>query len=110
MKQSEALQIINNLIIATQKSRSNIDEATENDPVFKEVAEDLFPYTQGSDTILPTLIKMSEAERLAPLDLYNILTLIDMKGMDVALMYDLSFDKLPERQTSWLIEGWEPED
>ena len=111
MKQSEALQIIDNLIIATQKARSNMGEVIGDDPLMKEVAGDLFPYTQGSNTILPVLLKISEAGKMAPLDLYNVLTLIDMKGMEVAGMYTIKFgEQLPEKQFAWMTEGWEPED
>ncbi len=110
MKQSEALQIIDNLIIATQKARSNIDEIARGDPAMKEIADDLLPYTQGDNTILPILLKISDTGKMTPIDLYNILTLIDMNGMDVAGMYALSFGVLPERQMSWLAEGWEPEE
>lgn len=109
MKQSEALQIIDNLIIATQKARSNLNEAVANDPGMKEIVDDLFPYTQGDDTILPILLKISEAGKMAPIDLYNVLTLIDMKSVEVAGMYALSFGELPEKQISWMTEGWEPE-
>ena len=111
MKQSEALQIIDNLIIATQKARSNVGEIVRDDPAMKEIIDDLLPYTQGDKAILPVLLKISDAGKVAPLDLYNILTLIDMKGMDIAGMYALSFGELPEKQISWMTGGgWEPED
>ena len=113
MKQSEALQIINNLIIATQKARSIMDEMInpDDDPVADWVLDEMFPYSHGDDSILPTLLKMSDSKILAPLDLYNILTLIDMKGSDVEAAYvSMGFGVLPERQISWMTDGWESEE
>lgn len=112
MKESEALELVNNLIVATQKARSIMNEmiSPDGDEVADWVLDIMFPYSYGDDTILPTLLKISEREFIEPQDLYNILTLIDIRGMEIEAAYVAAgFGALPERQLAWLTEGWEQE-
>lgn len=113
MKHSEALQIIDNLIITIQKTRSNAVEAlaADGDRAAMWALEECFPYTHGPKSILPIFLKISEQRICSPLDLFNMLTLIDLKGSDIYAMYvTLGYGVLPERQMSWLVDGWESEE
>lgn len=103
MKQSEHKQIIENLIIAIQKYRSNVSEGYSGDML--EAVKEIQPITLG-DNFLPILIKLGERGEISGHDFYNIMTMANINP-EIRMAYDFFFpdDPLPEPNIDMAIGG-----
>ena len=86
--------VIDNLLYALQKYRSNSAEMLSGDVA--AVAKMVQPITLGDD-FLPVLIRLSEMEEISRHDFYNIMTLASIHP-EMQIAYDFYFpeNKLPE--------------
>ena len=97
----ERKKIIENLLYALQKYRSNSAEMLSGDVA--EVAKMVQPITLGDD-FLPILIRLAEMEEISRHDFYNIMTLASIHP-EMQIAYDFYFpeDRLPEPNIEMVI-------
>lgn len=115
MKHSEAEQIIRNALWSVQKVRSISNEMSENDPVMYRVQRYLEPKIHDDRWMLNPLLKLVErldnGGKLAPMEFYNMMIIIDKWGASVQVSYILATenaDGFPEPNIQWL-RGWDVE-
>lgn len=87
MKKSDALTLLNNMIIVLQKSRSIVLEGG----IDERVAEyfNLNPYILGKKCPMKVLLKATESENFDPLFVYNMCTIFSLEpvlGVEATLL------------------------
>lgn len=119
MKESQALQLVLQIQVAAQKSRSNLTEMFESmfglDDVSKAIMQDLnpklFPEDEGENGygIVQYCTKILDKKSVTPGEFYNLLL---MAHKEPVLVAKLSLDgiDLPGPELQPWIGGWEPED
>ena len=87
MKKSDALTLLNNMIIVVQKSRSIVLEGGIDENVAKYF--NLNPYILGKKCPLNVLLKATESENFDPLFVYNMCVIFRLEpilGVEAALL------------------------
>ena len=107
MKESEALAIIDQLVVAAQKSRSILNEIG----LSKELIEHLAPASSSLEVsaVLPILLKISDRGSMTPLDYNNIATLITSNAPEIEAAYVGMGGTLIEPDWDIVSNGWDPE-
>ncbi len=95
MNQEQAHRIIDELLIATQKTRSNLLETMGDDTLGKSMLGFMYPSLFDNDYQIKTIdaiYKYSMKEELEPIDMYNAINLAQ-KEPAVRLVYCLLWGK-----------------
>lgn len=113
MNERQARELIGNLVVITQKTRSNLIEGMSghrelqpsDEKVLQYLHPKLFP-KEGHVGILESLIFMQQKPYIPPLDVYNILTLVE-HSLAIQLMACILNVELPPIHPlpSWL-DSW----
>lgn len=117
MKHSEAAKIIRNLLSCVQKARSNLAELF-NIPTAELDQHDMHvlmnPWLCGERTIITPLLSridlLDAGGEVGPIDLYNLLVIVDRHLPQVDMLYLLKTGTvLPDISSApkW-VGGWEP--
>lgn len=109
LKKIDRKQLVERLIVVTQKTRSNTEEIMESFPAGMKIAHDLFPglfSDPGDLNIMKSLLSMSEKEHITGQDVYNILLVVH-KVPAIPIMYLHFYDEeLPEPSIQLITEDF----
>jgi hypothetical protein len=121
MKQSEAVTHLEHLFLASQKTKSNLEEVRsvrgvpQDSPLLAELKAVTSPLTHNPDLpfmdmLLRVLDIHKETGELEPLAFYNIAVLVATKDEVVGYTMQLrGFPALPKPNMRWIIDGWDNE-
>jgi hypothetical protein len=114
MKHSEAEKLIRDALWCVQRSRSISNEQSEGDEALRRVQRFLEPKVHDEAYLLKPLLKLVErldnGGKLAPIEFYNIMTVIHHWGASVQVAYIMESEgkAFPEPSIQWM-RGWEPD-
>lgn len=108
MKESEAREVLNKLLVALQKFRSMAAEELPRD-ILNMVAGASMHWTVGGD-MMDGLIKTLDKSPLEPMEFYNLMTIATSLATETPVFFEyLTGEKLPAPDMKTLADGWEPE-
>ncbi len=101
MNEKDARVIIEQLVVAIQKYRSNATHELAGELL--EISKQVQPYTLGDD-YFPILLKMQDG-KMDALDFYNVMV-IATRAPEMTLVYHYYWqEELPDPDPKWLV-GW----
>ena len=103
MTQEEARGHLTAMMVAIQRYRSTVAEVTEID-VERRVNADLSPWIFGDRCPLPALVKILDRDVIVPLDLYNMMYVLDRFIPEVKLCSEYRW---PVPDVSWVALRFE---
>ena len=104
MKQSDAIETLERLMVAAQKARSNIEELN-----LGKVGEDLAPYSMGDLPLVNILNTILNRGSLTTMDFYNVMSLVRMAPEIEAVYIGMGNTDPLECPISLLVDGWQDE-
>jgi len=108
MKESEARETLNKLLVALQKFRSMAAEELPRD-ILTMVAGASMHWTVGGD-MMEGLIKALDKSPLEPSEFYNFMTIATSLATETPVLFEyLTGEQLPAPEITLVADGWEPE-
>jgi len=101
--QEEARGHLTAMMVVIQRYRSTVAEVTETD-VERRVNADLSPWIFGDRCPLPALVKILDRDVIVPLDLYNMMYVLDRFIPEVKLCSEYRW---PVPDVSWVALRFE---
>lgn len=109
MKESEAREILNKLLVALQKFRSMAAEELPQE-ILTLVSGTSMHWTVGGD-MLDALVKALDKSPLEPSEFYNFMTIATSLATETPILFEyLTGERLPAPDLKILADGWEPEE
>lgn len=108
MKESEARETLNKLLVALQKFRSMAAEELPQE-ILNMVAGATMHWTVGGD-MMDALVKALDKSPLELIDFYNLMTISTSLATETPYFFEyLTGEQLPAPDLKIVADGWEPE-